>query len=222
MLSDFYHRSVWWDLGVLVQLPRNNIGSAHFILLTTTPTLHPSYLDPQLLPETRDSYSLAQIPVCTTLWYQLVHTTSWSALCAWTLNFSLSVMVLPWNTSRTAESPSHSYFSFLPIQSFRSEWVFHTPPLYLCDCSPHLLAPTHLQPSTVIILWVYSCLFLFQSLLQLSPQSITITKLSCLSTTLFCSSQIILFNTPSFYLKQTTHFLIRCFFTHTWSSPTLW
>ena len=162
------------------------------------------------------------IPFRTILLYQLVHTTSWSALCAWSLNFSLSVMVLPWNTSRTAESPSHSYFSFLPIQSFRSEWVFHTPPLYLCDCSPHLLAPTHLQPSTVIILWVYSCLFHFQSLLQLSPQSITITKLSCLSTTLFCSSQIILFNTPSFYLKQTTHFLIRCFFTHTWSSSTLW
>ena len=130
-------------------------------------------------------------------------------------------MVLPWNTSRTAESPSHSYFSFLPIQSFRSEWVFHTPPLYLCDCSPHLLAPTHLQPSTVIILWVYSCLFHFQSLLQLSPQSITITKLSCLSTTLFCSSQIILFNTPSFYLKQTIHFLIRCFFTYSIFSYTV-
>ena len=69
---------------------------------------------PQLMPGTRDSYSLAQIPVCTTLWYQLVHTTSWSALSAWTLNFSLSVMVLPWHTSRTAESPSHPYFSFLP------------------------------------------------------------------------------------------------------------
>ena len=37
---------------------------------------------PPLMPGTRDSYSLAQIPVCTTLWYQLVHTTSWSALCA--------------------------------------------------------------------------------------------------------------------------------------------
>ena len=55
-----------------------------------------------------------------------------------------------------------------PIQSLRSEWVSHTPPLYNCNCSPHLLAPTPLQPSTVIILWVYSCLFHFQSLLQLS------------------------------------------------------
>ena len=61
-------------LRVLVQLPRNNIGSAHFILLTTTSTLHPSYLDPPHMPETRDSYSLAQIPVCTTLWYKPVHT----------------------------------------------------------------------------------------------------------------------------------------------------
>ena len=67
--------SRWTDsTRVLVQLPRYNIGSAHFILLTTTPTLHPSYLDPQLMPETRDSYSLAQIPVCTTLWYEPVHT----------------------------------------------------------------------------------------------------------------------------------------------------
>ena len=62
------------DKGVLVQLPRYNIGSAHFILLTTTPTLHPSYLDPPLMPGTRNSYSLAQIPVCTTLWYEPVHT----------------------------------------------------------------------------------------------------------------------------------------------------
>ena len=38
-------------LRVLVQLPRYNIGSAHFILLTTTPTLHPSYLDPHLCRE---------------------------------------------------------------------------------------------------------------------------------------------------------------------------
>ena len=29
---------------------------------------------PPLLPETRYSYSLAQIPVCTTLWYESVHT----------------------------------------------------------------------------------------------------------------------------------------------------
>ena len=37
---------------------------------------------PPLMPGTRDSYSLAQIPIYTTLWYPLVHTTSWSALCA--------------------------------------------------------------------------------------------------------------------------------------------
>ena len=55
-----------------------------------------------------------------------------------------------------------------PIQSFRSEWVSHTPPLYAYDCSPHLLASTHLHLSTVNSLWVYSCLFQFQSLLQLS------------------------------------------------------
>ena len=48
---------------------------------------------------------------------------------------------------------------------------------------------------------------------SLTPFS-TITRRSTLSTTLFCSSQIILFNTPSFYLKQTIHFLVRCFFTH--------
>ena len=72
--SDVRHLTNFRFHGVLVQLPRYNIGSAHFILLTTTPTLHPSYLDPQLMPETRDSYSLAQIPVCTTLWYEPVHT----------------------------------------------------------------------------------------------------------------------------------------------------
>ena len=55
-----------------------------------------------------------------------------------------------------------------PIQSLRSEWVSHTSPLYAYDISPHLLASTHLHLSTVIILWVYSCLFQFQSLLQLS------------------------------------------------------
>ena len=108
------------------------------------------------------------IPFRTNLWYQLVHTTSWSALSAWSLNFSLSVMVLPWNTSRTAESPSHSYFSFLPIQSLHSEWVSHTSPLYAYDISPHMLASTPLHLSIVYILWVYSCLFQFQSLLQLS------------------------------------------------------
>ena len=37
---------------------------------------------PPLMPGTRDSYSLAQIPIYTTLWYPLVHTTSWSALSA--------------------------------------------------------------------------------------------------------------------------------------------
>ena len=38
---------------------------------------------------------------------------------------------------------------------------------------------------------------------------------------LHCSSQIILFNTPSFYLKQTVHFLVRCFFTHSIFSYTV-
>ena len=38
---------------------------------------------------------------------------------------------------------------------------------------------------------------------------------------LHCSSQIILFNTPSFYLKQTIHFLVRCFFTHSIFSYTV-
>ena len=55
-----------------------------------------------------------------------------------------------------------------PIQSLHSEWVSHTPPLYAYDISPHLLASTHLHLSIVYVLWVYSCLFLFQSLLQLS------------------------------------------------------
>ena len=38
---------------------------------------------------------------------------------------------------------------------------------------------------------------------------------------LHCSSQIILFNTPSFYLKQTIHFLVRCFFTYSIFSYTV-
>ena len=38
---------------------------------------------------------------------------------------------------------------------------------------------------------------------------------------LHCSSQIILFNTPSFYLKQTIHFLVRFFFTYSIFSYTV-
>ena len=38
---------------------------------------------------------------------------------------------------------------------------------------------------------------------------------------LHSSSQIILFNIPSFYLKQTIHFLVRCFFTYSIFSYTV-
>ena len=159
------------------------------------------------------------IPFRTKQWYQLVHTTSWSALCAWTLNFSLSVMVLPWHTSRTAESPSHSYFSFLP-SSLSIVSLSHSSPLplwlFTSPVSPYSSPPVYCLCSL--------SLFLFVSI-PIPPPTLSLHYLLSPDGLLFqlhCSSQIILFNTPSFYLKQTIHFLIRCFFTHTRSSPTLW
>ena len=182
------------------------------------------------MPETRDSYSFAQIPVCTTLWYPLVHTTSWSALCAWTLNFSLSVMVLPWHTSRTAESPSHSYFSFLPSSLSVVSESFTLLPSTLMTfhfiCMP-LLISTNLQ--LIVSESILVCFNSNPSSNSPTPFS-TITRRSTLSTTLFFTDHpvqhsIILFETNntllSSLLLHTLDLLLHCdnasWWFHCWS-----
>ena len=127
-------------------------------------------------------------------------------------------MVLPWHTSRTAESPSHSYFSFLP-SSLSIVSLSHSSPLplwlFTSPVSPYSSPPVYCLCSL--------SLFLFVSI-PIPPPTLSLHFLLSPDGLLFqlhCSSQIILFNTPSFYLKQTIHFLVRCFFTHSIFSYTV-
>ena len=66
-----------------------------------------------------------------------------------------------------------------------------------------------LLQSTGYVLSLFPCLF------QFSILPLTCLSLYSLPTAYTSSiSQIILFNTLSFYLKQTTHFIVHRFFTH--------
>ena len=89
---------------------------------------------PPLMPGTRDSYSLAQIPVCTTLWHEPVHTISRFSAHLFVPSSGTNWCILPHGQHLVhepstspyqswcyleippvlPESPSHSYFSFLP------------------------------------------------------------------------------------------------------------
>ena len=66
-----------------------------------------------------------------------------------------------------------------------------------------------LLQSTGHVLSLFPCLFVF-SILPLTRLSLY----SLPTAYTYSISQIILFNTLSFYLKQTTHFIVRRFFTH--------
>ena len=142
-------------------------------------------------------------------------------------------MVLPWHTSRTAESPSHSYFSFLrsslsivslshssplPLWLFTSPVsLYSSPPVY-CLCSESILVCFNSNPSSN----------------SLTPFS-TITWRSTLSTTLFFTDHpvqhsIILFETNNTLLNSLLlhplDLLLHCdnasWWFHYWSCATEW
>ena len=135
---------------------------------------------------------------------------------------SLSVDVVPWHrvSNGVVAVPSILLLPHLSIPSLSLSLM--SEPLTLLSSTLETVHLTCLHlcsllQSTGYVLSLFPCLF------QFSILPLTCPSLYSLPTAYTSSiTQIILFNTLSFYLKQTTHFIVHRFFTHTLSSPTLW
>ena len=86
---------------------------------------------PPLLPETRYSYSLAQIPVCTMLWYEPVHTLSRFSVYLFVPSSGTNWCILPYGQHLVHEPSTSPYQSwcYLDIPPvLQSHRVIHTSP----------------------------------------------------------------------------------------------